>query len=97
LTERFCTTGAQIIIDLLSGQNEQQALSHGHRAPALSTVKGGSTKIFELAHLIFWDEVGFRFAFAHDVGNDGIEDDNRRFRCVNVHNKAVAIVVKKGL
>ena len=72
LTERFCATGAQVVVDFFSGKHEQETLAHGHGATALSTVKRGSAEVFELAHLIPHENVGFLcdevgFASVHNM------------------------------
>jgi len=95
LTKRFRAACAQIIVDLLVRQNEQQTLTNGHRASALSAVQRGSAEVFELAHLILREEVAF--PPAHDVGNDRIEDHDWRLGGVDVHDQVVAVVVKQWL
>jgi len=97
LAQRFCATGAEIIIEFFAWQNQQQTLAHRHGTTALLTIEGGSPEIFELAHLIVWNELGFAFAPTHNVGNNRMQDHNRRFSSVNVDNKAIAIVVKERL
>ena len=99
LTERFCATGAQVVVDFFSGKHEQETLAHWHRATALSTVKRGSAEVFELAHLTPHGKVGFLcgevgFASVRNVGNNGIQHNDRRLGGVDVHDETVAIVVK---
>ena len=99
MAERFCATDAQIVIDFFSRKDEKQTLAHRHCATALSTVKRGSAKVVELAHLIPQGNVGFLcdevgFLSVHNVGNNGIEHNDRRLGGVDVHDETVAIVVK---
>lgn len=98
MTERFCATGAKVVVDFLSGEHEQQTLAHGHCATALSAVKRRSAKVLELAHLIPYGKVGFLrdeviLGSVHNMRNDRIQDDDRRLGGVDVHDEAAAIVV----
>ena len=98
LTERFCATGAQVVVDFLSGEHEQQTLAHRHGATALSAVKRRSAEVLELSHLIPHGIAGFLreeviLGFVHNMGNDRIQDDDRRLGGVDVHDEAAAIVV----
>ena len=99
LTERFCATGAQIVVDFSSRKDEKETLTHRHCATAISTVKRGSAEVFELAHLTPHGKVGFLcdevgFASVRNVGNNGIQHNDRRLGGVDVHDETVAIVVK---
>jgi hypothetical protein len=98
LAERFCATGAQVVVNFFSGKHEQQTLSHRHGATTLSAVKRRSAEVLELSHLIPHGKVGFLreeviLGFVHNMRNDRIQDDDRRFGGVDVHDEAAAIVV----
>ena len=94
LTERFRATGAQIVIYLFSGKNEQKAFAHRHGAAALAAVERRGSKILELAHRILWNEIGFVFASARNMGNNCVQDHYRWLGRINIHDKIIAIVVK---
>ena len=101
LTERFRATRAQIVVNLSSGQDKQQTLTHGHGASALFAVERGSAETFELAHL-GCDQIAFLrgalgFPFVCNVGNNRIEDDDRRVHGIDIHDKIFTIMVEQGL
>lgn len=51
LAQRIATTGTEIFIEILVGQDQQQALPHRHRLGAPAAIESGGLEGFELFHV----------------------------------------------
>ena len=51
LAQRIATTGTEIFIEVLVGQDQQQVLPHRHRLGAAAAIESGGLEGFKLFHV----------------------------------------------
>jgi hypothetical protein len=56
LAQRITTTGTEIFIEVLVGQDEQQSFPHRHRLGAPAAIESGGLEGFKLFHFNHWYE-----------------------------------------